>query len=117
MASGGVIHLEGAGTMVSNIPRLFAAPDEISLRAEEAPQAHRLGDRVLDRVREMCCSLHGHEHLLQFEQDRLFLKCFSCGHESPGWELNEIPPTITARKDTLRLSLARPQLTGARRIA
>jgi hypothetical protein len=103
--------------MVSNILRLFAAPDEISVSAEETPHADGLGSRVLDRVREICCSLHGHEHLLQFEQDRMFLKCFSCGHESPGWELNETPPTITARKDTLRLSLARPQLIGSRRIA
>jgi hypothetical protein len=42
---------------------------------------------VLDRVREMFCGLQGHNHLLQFRRDRLYLKCASCGQESPGWEL------------------------------
>jgi hypothetical protein len=53
----------------------------------------RLGERVLDRVREAVCGLHGHDNLLQFGHDRMFLKCVTCGHESPGWELNEPPPT------------------------
>ena len=31
------------------------------------------------------CGMHGHDNLMQFEHDRMFLKCISCGHESPGW--------------------------------
>jgi hypothetical protein len=103
--------------MVSNFPRLFAAPDESASRPEQTPQAEGFGERVLDRVREVFCGLHGHDSMLQFEQDRLCLKCVSCGHESPGWELNETPPTVVAHADTRRQSLARPQLIGARRIA
>ena len=83
--------------MVSNVPRLFVVPDEISPRPELTPQAQWVGERVLDRVQEIFCGLHGHEHLLQFQQDRLFLRCLSCGHESSGWELNETPPTVTAQ--------------------
>ena len=96
--------------MVGNFPRLFAASDQFTSRPEDAPQAEWFGERVLDRVREAFCGLHGHDSVLQFQQDRMFLKCFSCGHESPGWELNEPPPTVVAAADHRRLALVRPQL-------
>ena len=103
--------------MVSNFPRLFVEPDEFASRPEQTPQAEGFGERVLDRVREAFCGLHGHDNLLQFQQDRMFLKCVSCGHESPGWELNEARPTVVARADASRQALVRPQLISARRIA
>ena len=96
--------------MVGNFPRLFAASDQFTSRPEDAPQAEWFGERVLDRVREAFCGLHGHDSVLQFQQDRMFLKCFSCGHESPGWELNEPPPTVVLAADHQRLALVRPQL-------
>ncbi len=74
------------------------------------------GLAVLDRVRQMFCGLHGHDTLLHFEQDRMSLRCVSCGHETPGWELNEAPPTVTFRGDARRHG-PRPQLVSARRIA
>ena len=101
--------------MVSNFPRLFEARNECP-PPEQASEVEGLGERVLDRVREAFCGLHGHDSLLQFHQDRLFLKCVSCGHESPGWELNETPPTVVARVDKRREALV-PQLIGERRIA
>jgi hypothetical protein len=103
--------------MVSNFPRLFVAPDEFTSRPEQTPQAEGFGERVLDRVREAFCGLHGHDSMLQFQQERMFLKCVSCGHESPGWELNETPPTPLAHAEPRRQALVRPQLIGARRIA
>jgi hypothetical protein len=73
---------------------------------------------VFDRVRQTYCGLHGHDSLLQFEQDRMYLKCVSCGHESPGWEI-ETPPTpdVTVHEEIRRPALVRPQLIGERRIA
>jgi hypothetical protein len=103
--------------MVSTFPRVFSAPDDVASRPEQAPQADGFGERVFDRVREAFCGLHGHDSLLQFKHDRMFLKCVSCGHESPGWELNQTPPTIVAHADPRRLSLARPQLVSSHRIA
>ena len=96
--------------MVGNFPRLFAASNEFTSRHEEVPQAEWFGERVLDRVREAFCGLHGHDSVLQFQQERMFLKCFSCGHESPGWELNEPRPTVVLAADHRRLALGRPQL-------
>ena len=59
-------------------------------------QAHYVGGRMLDRVREIFCAIHGHEHLVQFQQDRMYLRCFCCGHRSSGWELNRRRPIVTA---------------------
>jgi len=73
---------------------------------------------VLDWVRQTVCGLHGHDNLLQFERDRMFLRCASCGHETPGWELNETPPPIRFQDDARRhVAAVRSQLVGARRIA
>jgi hypothetical protein len=74
---------------------------------------------VFDRVRQAFCGLHGHDSLLQFEQDRMFLKCVSCGHESHGWEIADTaPPTVASvREEVRRPALVRPQLINVRRIA
>jgi hypothetical protein len=40
----------------------------------------------------MLCGLQGHQGLLQFQRDRMFLRCLSCGHESSGWKLKEERP-------------------------
>ncbi len=42
---------------------------------------------VLRRVQQAICSLHGHDSLLQIERERMFLRCTSCGYETPGWEV------------------------------
>jgi hypothetical protein len=79
-----------------------------------------LGERVLDGLREAYCGIHGHDSLLQFEVDRMFLKCTSCGHESPGWDLNKAPtlnailrtewiPPASSQSPAHQLALAGPQ--------
>ena len=73
--------------------------------------------RMMELLRQMLCGLHGHDNLLQFEQDRMFLRCVSCGHQTTGWELTETPPTVTVRGDARRHALIRPKLISARRIA
>jgi hypothetical protein len=80
----------------------------------------KVGTVLIDRMRQAYCGLHGHDNLLQFEHDRMFLKCVSCGHESPGWELTETPPTVTVesvQEPAPRPALVRPHLVGARRVA
>ena len=88
------------------------------LHAADAIQKDEgVGTRVVERLRQMFCGLHGHDTLLQFQQDRIFLRCATCGHETPGWELNEVPPNVTFRGDSRRHALARPHLVSARRVA
>lgn len=51
---------------------------------------------VLERLGQLVCGMHGHDNLIQFEQYRMFLKCASCGHESPGWRLPNRRPVVKA---------------------
>lgn len=74
-----------------------------------------LGDRLVDGIRAAFCGLHGHDSLLQFESDRMCLKCVSCGHESHGWQLDEAPPVARLRGNPRHHALA--HLIGARRAA
>jgi hypothetical protein len=99
--------------MVTNYPQIATG-----LRTNAGP-THSRGfvGRALDWLRQAYCGLHGHDNMLRFEQERISLRCVSCGRETPGWELNEVPPTMTMRGDNRRHALARPQLVGARRIA
>jgi hypothetical protein len=99
--------------MVTNYPHHMTRSNRFTATHE----AEWIGERLLSWVRQAFCGLHGHDHMLQFGQERMSLKCASCGHESSGWELNEARPTITARGDARHHRLARPQLVRARRIA
>jgi hypothetical protein len=89
--------------------------------ATEAP--HREGEGgsqltgLLSWISEKYCGFHGHDNLLQFESDRMFLKCVSCGHESPGWEINEPAPITRVAGDRARHILVRAPLVSSRRVA
>ncbi len=50
------------------------------------------------RMQQALCSLHGHDSLLQFEHNRMFLRCTSCGYETPGWEVAR-PATVLNYED------------------
>jgi len=111
--------------MVSNFPRLIVAPEPSTPHRVAPASQEWFGERVLDLIREAFCGLHGHDNMLRFEHDRLCLKCVSCGHESPGWELKDTPaaPANNVGKvadvahESRPQPLPRPQIVGARRIA
>jgi hypothetical protein len=69
------------------------------------------------KLSQLFCGFRGHDALLHFEGERISLRCVSCGHETPGWDLDATPPTVTARGDARRHALTRPQLVSSRRIA
>jgi len=56
------------------------------------PVSEGLIAKATQTVRQWSCGLHGHDTLPVFERHRMFLRCVSCGHESPGWEFSEAPP-------------------------
>jgi hypothetical protein len=39
-------------------------------------------------IREGLCAVRGHDLLLQFTHDRMFLQCSTCGHETGGWHID-----------------------------
>ncbi|HMD35645.1 MAG TPA: hypothetical protein VKH42_11785 [Vicinamibacterales bacterium] len=91
---------------------------EVAEIHDDMAHTERFSARVIDRLHQMMCGLQGHDTLLQFEQDRMFLRCQSCGHETPGWDLNETPPGITTPvAEERHHTVSQPHLIGARRIA
>src|SRR6266540_3443054 len=86
---------EEQDNMGTNYPESTASDEDGSPRAET--HAEWLGGRVIHRLRHMVCALRG--------------------HETPGWELNETPPIITARTDGHRRTIVQPKLITERRIA
>lgn len=88
-----------------------------SLRPDADDADSSIGAQVITWLKECYCGLHGHDHLMQFGKNRMFLQCVSCGHETPGWMLTEAPPRIVAPGDSRRYALVRPRLVTARRIA
>ncbi len=61
---------------------------------------------LIDHIRQFVCGLHGHDALLHFETGRLSMRCTTCGHETPGWEIKAAPHTGAERKArVLRLPL------------
>jgi hypothetical protein len=91
---------------------------EDRLREDQQIMVRQSDAGVFDRIRQFWCGLHGHDTFLQFEQSRMFLQCVSCGHQSPGWELDQAPPSVTVRAPRRTQPVAvRPRLIGARRVA
>ena|SRR5256885_14769753 len=102
--------------MVTHYPQI-ASGEKLTSVGDANRAGDGIGARVLTWLRQLYCALHGHDRLLHFERDRLSLRCASCGHDSPGWEINETPRTaVRVRSETRRPAL-RPQLVSARRIA
>ena len=102
--------------MVTNYPQSLSSR-EGRRAVSESTQEEGLGGRMMDWLRQTFCSMHGHDTTLHFQKERMSLRCVSCGHETPGWSLNEPKPTITIRGDARRLAIQRPHLVASRRIA
>jgi hypothetical protein len=102
--------------MVSQFPPRMASQEDLT-EAGAQRQDDGLGTAVVAKVRQMFCGMHGHDNLMQFERERMFLRCVSCGHESPGWELTETPPTVTEVGDASRHAIVSRPIVGIRRIA
>lgn len=102
--------------MVTYYPHRAASRDRVETENDAQPGGRGLAMRVLNQVRQTFCGMQGHDSMVQFERDRMFLRCDSCGHESPGWTIDETPPTVKIRDDARRPARS-TQLVGVRRIA
>ena len=72
--------------------------------------------RVAIRMRQFFCGLSNHDALLHFEEGRLSLVCATCGHETPGWDL-ENAPARSERTAAVARPVVRLPLLGERRVA
>jgi hypothetical protein len=91
-------------------------PDKIVTDTERvAPTAdHDAISTVMNKVRQAICGFHGHDTLLHFERGRMLLKCASCGHETPGWEISRTRPALRLRGDAQRHATSRQVLVEKR---
>ena len=80
--------------MVTNYPQDIVTQ---SVGATGEPYAGRVFSRLWKHVQFALCSLHGHDPLLHYDQTRIYLRCASCGHETPGWKLDERRPRVRFR--------------------
>ena len=101
--------------MVTNCPQEIATQP---VRAGSTAQDNALA-RAWRRLQTLLCGLHGHDPLLHFDNNRMYLRCASCGHETPGWELDQRRPRMRFRGDPRRqvLPRMRPARAAGRRIA
>jgi hypothetical protein len=87
--------------MASSCPQQVASVPELQDRRSSARVEEGISAFVLDRIGQMLCGISGHEHMLQFEDDRMFLECLTCGHQSPGWQIarrSPVPPVTRVRR-------------------
>lgn len=90
--------------MVTNYPQqLTAAP-------VETQATDTLLNRAVGYLGQFLCGLHGHDSVLHFEGNRVMMRCTSCGHESPGWEVSSRAPRVRLEGDARRHRLAPSRL-------
>jgi hypothetical protein len=86
--------------MVTDYPqRLTAATD-----TQTTPSAGVLA-RAMGRLSQLMCGLRGHDSVLHFEGNRVMMRCTSCGHDSPGWEISGRGPRKRFEGDARRHTL------------
>ena len=67
-------------------------------------------NRVVGRIGQVLCGFRGHDSVLHFEGNRVMMRCTSCGHESPGWEITGRAPRKRLEGDARRHLLAPQRL-------
>ena len=81
--------------MVTNYPQL--ATTGIDTQNDES-----ITNRAVTRVRHFLCGLRGHDSVLHFEGRRVNMRCTSCGHDTPGWEVSNRGPRQRFEGDARR---------------
>jgi hypothetical protein len=89
--------------MVTDYPQRLTATAEIHSQA-----AAGLVARAMGRLSQAFCGLRGHDSVLHFEGNRVMMRCTSCGHDSPGWEISGRGPRKRFDGDARRHHLNPP---------
>jgi NAD-dependent SIR2 family protein deacetylase len=89
--------------MVTNYPQQLST-------TEVTPGGTSLIERAVVWMGQAICGARGHDSVLHFEGNRVMMRCTSCGHDTPGWEINGRGPRQRFEGDARRHSIARPKL-------
>ena len=103
--------------MVTNYPqRLTATSANHAEYADHADTSMTFMARLIARIGQLFCGLRGHDSVLHFEGNRVMMRCTSCGHDSPGWEISGHGPRQRFEGDRRRHVLV-PQRLVLRKTA
>ena len=91
--------------MVTNYPQQLTATAHVTHERTENVVARTMG-----RLGQLFCGLRGHDSVLHFEGNRVNMRCTSCGHDTPGWEISGRGPRRRYEGDARRHLLATPRL-------
>jgi hypothetical protein len=97
--------------MVTNYPQQLTATTGTDANGDES-----VVNRAMSRVGQLLCGLRGHDSVLHFEGKRVNMRCTSCGHDTPGWEVSGRGPLPRYAGDARRHALA-PQRLMLRKTA
>ena len=91
--------------MVTNYPQQLTATAE----ATQAQDGNVVA-RAVSRFGQLVCGLRGHDSVLHFEANRVNMRCTSCGHDTPGWEISGRGPRRRYEGDARRHLLVTQRL-------
>ena len=90
--------------MVTNYPQQLTTTATVNPEATAGFVA-----RAINRLGQLMCGLKGHDSVLHFEGKRVMMRCTSCGHDTPGWEVSGRGPRKRFDGDARRHAM-KPQL-------
>ena len=93
--------------MVTNYPQRLTATTTTEV---DAQPLGGLMNRAVVRLSQLLCGMRGHDAVLHFEGKRVMMRCTSCGHDTPGWEVNGRAPRQRYEGDARRHRLATQRL-------
>lgn len=99
--------------MVTNYPQRLTASAGIN---GQRITASSLINHAMGRLGQLLCGMRGHDSVLHFEGKRVMMRCTSCGHDSPGWEISGRAPRRRFEGDARR-HLLTPQRLVLRKSA
>jgi len=91
--------------MVTNYPQQLAAAAEVTFE-----RAGSVASRGMARLGQLICGLRGHDAVMHFSSNKVLMRCTSCGHETPGWEINGRGPRRRFEGDARRHLLVTQRL-------
>jgi NAD-dependent SIR2 family protein deacetylase len=75
--------------MVTNYPQQLSATTDVT---HETSTRTSVAARVMGWIGQRLCGARGHDSVLHFEGNRVMMRCTSCGHDTPGWEISGRKP-------------------------
>lgn len=68
---------------------------------------------MLGRLGQVMCGLRGHDEVLHVENNRVQLRCTSCWHDSPGWDVGQRRPRLRYQGDARRHQITSVKSTSS----